>query len=58
MEGSYAALLEFLQQAPQYIESVTATAVEGLEGVDISACEQIATSYGIKFRKRVLGIVG
>jgi uncharacterized RDD family membrane protein YckC len=37
---------------------VTATAVEGLEGVDIDACKQIASSYGVAFRKRVLGIVG
>jgi TatD family-associated radical SAM protein len=58
MERSYEAMLEFLQLAPQYITSVTATAVEGLEGVDIAACERIATSYGIDFRKRVLGVVG
>jgi TatD family-associated radical SAM protein len=58
MEESYQAMLDFLQQAPQYIKNVTATAVEGLEGVDIAACEQIASSYGIPFRKRVLGIVG
>ena len=58
MEGSYQAMLDFLQQAPKYINSVTATAVEGLDGVDIQACEQIAAECGVKFRKRVLGIVG
>ncbi len=58
MEGSYAAMLDFLRHAPEYIKNVTATAIEGLDGVDIDACEQIATSYGIAFRKRVLGLVG
>jgi len=58
MSGSYQAMLEFLQLAPQYIQNVTATAIEGLEGVDIVACEQIASDYGVGFRKRVLGIVG
>jgi TatD family-associated radical SAM protein len=58
MDGSYESMLEFLQQAPKYIRHVTATAVEGLEGVDIDACEQIAKKCGVPFRKRVLGIVG
>jgi TatD family-associated radical SAM protein len=58
MQGSYAAMLDFLRQAPQYIENVTATALDGLDGVDIAACEQIATSYGVAFRKRELGRVG
>ncbi len=58
MPGSYQAMLDFMQQAPQYIGDVTATALEGLEGVDIAACEQIAAECGVRFRKRVLGIVG
>jgi len=58
MSGSYQAMLEFMQLAPQYIQNVMATAIEGLEGVDIVACEQIASDYGVGFRKRVLGIVG
>ncbi len=56
--GSYQAMLDFLRQAPQYIPNVTATALEGLDGVDIEACAQIAANYGVGFRKRVLGIVG
>lgn len=56
--GSYQAMLEFLRLAPNYIRNVTATAIEGLEGVDIDACEQIATECGVGFRKRTLGIVG
>jgi len=58
VDGSYKAMLEFLQQAPEHITHVTASALEGLEGVDIKACERIATEYGVTFRKRVLGIVG
>jgi len=58
MNGSYQAMLDFLRLAPKHIQSVTATAIEGLEGVDIDACEQIATDCGVGFRKRVLGVVG
>lgn len=58
VEGSYQALLDFIRLAPEYIADVTVTALEGLEGVDIQACEQIAARYGVRFRKRVLGLVG
>lgn len=58
VEGSYKAMLAFLQQAPKYITNVTATALEGLDGVNIKACEKIALEYGVKFRKRTFGIVG
>jgi TatD family-associated radical SAM protein len=58
LPGSYSAVLEFLKQAPKYIPEVSATAVEGLEGVDIAACEQIAKELGVEFRKRTLGLVG
>ncbi len=58
MEGSYQAMLDFLRLAPQYIENVTASALEGLDGVDIAACEQIAADCGVRFKKRLLGIVG
>ncbi len=58
MDGSYQAMLEFLRLAPKHIRNVTATAIEGLEGVNIEACEQIASDCGVGFRKRILGIVG
>ena len=58
MSGSYQAMLEFLRLAPQHIKNVTATAIEGLEGVNIEACERIASDCGVVFRKRVLGVVG
>ncbi len=58
LEGSYSAMLEFLSIAPQYIDDVTATAIDGLDGVDIKACERIAFEKGVKFRRRELDIVG
>ena len=56
--GSYAAMLKFLKYAPEYIEDVTASAIAGLEGVDIPACEEIAQDLGVKFLRRVLDRVG
>ena len=50
-------MLRFLKDAPRYIPSVTATAIEGLEGVDIAACRRLAQASGVKFRKRTLGKV-
>jgi TatD family-associated radical SAM protein len=58
LPGSYPAMLEFLREAPRYIDDVTATAIDGLEGVDIAACEALARSLGVKFRRRVLNAVG
>ncbi len=58
IEGSFAAMLEFLRLAPDYIHKVTATAIDGLEGVDIAACERIAQELGVEFKQRTLGLVG
>lgn len=58
LPGSYAAMLEFLAAAPRYIEDVTATAIDGLDGVDIAACEALAKERGIAFRRRELDKVG
>ena len=38
LPGAYQAVLAFMQEAPRYIPEVTATAIDGLEGVDIDAC--------------------
>jgi TatD family-associated radical SAM protein len=56
--GSWQALLDFISLAPHYISDVTVTAIDGLEGVDIAACERIALERGAKFRRRVLDVVG
>ncbi len=58
LKGSYDSMLEFLRLAPDYIPNTTATAIDGLEGVDIKACEAKAKELGVKFRRRVLDIVG
>jgi len=58
LPGSWKAMLAFLEQAPKYIPQVTATAIEGLEGVDIEACEKLAVERGVKFRCRQLDNVG
>lgn len=52
LPGSYEAMLEFLREAPQYVPSVMATAIDGLEGVDISACERLAKDLGVGFCRR------
>lgn len=56
--GSYAAMLEFIRLARDAGADVTVSAIDGLEGVDIPACEQIAKGLGVKFRRRILDDVG
>jgi len=58
LKGSYEAMLEFLKEAPRYVPEVTATAIDGLEGVDIAACRTLAEKLGVRFRRRVLDVVG
>lgn len=58
LAGAYAAVICFLAQARQHISEVTATAVEGLLGVDIDACANMAHQLGVSFRKRTLGVIG
>lgn len=52
--GAYASLLEFVKSAKEAGADVTLTAVDGLPGVDIAACEAIANRMGVRFRRRVL----
>lgn len=58
LSGSFDHMLEFLKLAPSYIPSVTATAIDGLAGVDIDACKKLAGQCGVKFRRRQLNQVG
>lgn len=55
---AWQSLLEFLALAPQWIPDVTATAINGLEGVDIDACRKLAEQNGVTFRQRELDRVG
>jgi TatD DNase family protein len=56
-EAGYAAILEFLREAPRHIPSVTATAVT-VPGVDIDACRRLAAQLGVEFRERIFNEVG
>lgn len=58
LAGSFEQMLDFVAEAPHYIPDVTATAIDGLEGVDIAACRELAEARGVKFRRRVLDEVG
>jgi TatD family-associated radical SAM protein len=58
LRGSYQVMLSFLEQAPRYVSEVTATAIDGLPGVDIDACRRLATERNVRFRRRVLDVVG
>ncbi len=58
LAGSFAAMLEFLAEAPKFITKVTATAIDGLDGVNIDHCRLLSTWLGVRFRRRELGVVG
>jgi TatD family-associated radical SAM protein len=55
---AYLAMLDFVRAARTSGLDVTVTAIDGLEGVDIPACERIAERLGVRFRRRVLDAVG
>ena len=57
-EHSFEAMLDFTSKAKEQGFEVSLTAVDGLEDVDIQACEQIAKDLGVDFRGRVLDEVG
>ena len=56
--GAFPELLEFILRAREQIPDVTITAIDGLEGVDIAACEALAERFNVKFHRRVLDEVG
>lgn len=58
LPGTYASMLDFIRSAKAAGADVTVTAVDGLPGVDIAACEAIARELGVKFRRRVLDDLG
>lgn len=58
LKGSFEEVLAFIEEAPKHIKDVTATAINGLEGVDIDACRRLAEERGVKFRQREMDIVG
>jgi len=58
LRGAFNAMLEFARLAHERGMEVSLTAIDGLEGVDIAACEKIAKELGVGFRRRVLDVVG
>lgn len=58
LPDTYPAVLDFIRRARTQGMDVTVTAIDGLAGVDIEACRQIAESLGAGFRRRVLDDVG
>lgn len=58
LPGAYEAVLDFTERVREFVPSVTLTAIDGLEGVDINACRAIAERLGVGFRRRELGKVG
>lgn len=58
LRGAFPAMLEFARLAHERGIEVTLTAINGLEGVDIDKCSEMAESLGVKFRRRELDVVG
>lgn len=56
-EAGYAAVCDFLREAPRHIPEVTATAVT-VPGVDMEACRKVAKNLGVAFRIREYAEVG
>jgi TatD DNase family protein len=55
--AGYEGVLDFLRAAPQFIPSVTATAVT-IPDIDMEACRLIARGLGVAFREREYAEVG
>lgn len=58
LEGAFEAMLEFARLAGESGMEVSMTAIDGLDGVDVVACEKIARELGVGFRGRKLDVVG
>lgn len=58
LPGAWGAMLDFVKRAREFVPEISLTAIDGLPGVDIAACEKIARDLGVGFRRRVLGVVG
>ncbi|HYA37941.1 MAG TPA: TatD family nuclease-associated radical SAM protein [Candidatus Methylomirabilis sp.] len=58
LPGAFEAVLDFVKCARDFVPEITLTAIDGLPGVDVVACEKIAQRLGVHFRRRVLDVVG
>ncbi len=55
---AFFAMLEFCRLVQGHVPEVVMTAIDGLPGVDITACRDIADEIGVTFRRRQLDVVG
>jgi len=51
-DDAYASMLAFCADARDYVPQVTLTAIAGVEGVDLEACDLIASGLGVDFHRR------
>ncbi len=58
LRGAWEAVNQFIIEAPHYIAEVQVSAIDGLAGVDIAACQQIVEQAGCQFKHRMLDMVG
>ena len=57
LDDAYSHVKQFIQLASKNFK-VTATAINGLEGVDIESCKTITESLGAEFRERFIDKLG
>ena len=55
---AYEGLLDFVRRLRDRVPEVLTTAIEGLPGIDIDACREVAERLGVGFRARRLNEVG
>jgi len=58
LPDAWHSVLEFIATASKQLPAVYVSAIDGLEGVDIAACQQLAEQRGAIFRRRELDVVG
>lgn len=58
LPDAWSSVLDFIGRASEMIPAVYVSAIDGLPGVDIDACQQLAEARGGVFRRRVLDEVG
>ena len=58
LPGAYPAMLDFTRKVKAQVPHVVMTAIDGLPGVDIQACKDIAAQLGVEFRTRHIDVVG
>ncbi|MCG9713401.1 TatD family nuclease-associated radical SAM protein [Shewanella insulae] len=58
LKGAYQALWDFIRLAPDYIDQVQVSAIDGLQGVDIDRCRTLVLNAKAQFKHRKLGVVG